>query len=77
MVDRVLLTRITTDVECDTFLDDFTSRTAENGEEGREGKKVWRIASHKELEEYVGFEVKEGEVEEKGFRYRFEMWVLA
>jgi dihydrofolate reductase len=77
MVDRVLLTRITNDVECDTFLDDFTNRTTGPGEGGKEGKKVWRIASHKELEEYVGFEVKEGEVEEKGFKYRFEMWVLA
>lgn len=74
MVDRVLLTRITNEVECDTFLDDFTSRTTiKDGEETR----MWRLASHKELEEYVGFEVKEGEVEEKGFKYRFEMWVLA
>lgn len=73
MVDRVLLTRITNEVECDTFLDDFTSRRTS----GSGDAKMWRLASHKELEEYVGFDVQEGEVEEKGFKYRFEMWVLA
>jgi dihydrofolate reductase len=72
----VLLTRITNEVECDTCLDDFTSRTTTTSESGEESK-MWRLASHKELEEYVGFEVKEGEVEEKGFKYRFELWVLA
>lgn len=71
LVDRVLLTRLTNEVECDTFLDDFTSRSTDGG------NKVWRKASHLELEEYVGFEVKEGDVEEKGFQYRFEMWVIA
>jgi dihydrofolate reductase len=75
MVDRVLLTRITNEVECDTFLDDFTSRMSSLGHGSQD--KMWRLAEHRELEQYVGFEVKEGEVEEKEFKYRFEMWVLA
>ena len=74
-MNRVLLTRVTGsdagDIECDTFLEDFTAHTKPDG------GKTWRLASHKELEEYIGFEVQEGEVAEKGFRYRFELWVLA
>lgn len=62
-VDRVLLTRVLESLDCDVFLDDFTKM---------EG---WRRASHVELREWVGWEVPEGEVEEKGLRYRYEMWV--
>lgn len=68
-MNRVLLTRINSDIECDTFLNDFAAQ--EIG-----GRRVWRLASHPELEEWVGFEVPKGEVEEKGIKYRFEMWVL-
>lgn len=64
LVDRVLLTRVVSpEYECDTFLDDFTNRPG------------WKLSSHNELCEWVGWEVPEGEVEEKGVRYRFEMWV--
>jgi dihydrofolate reductase len=65
----VLLTRINSDIECDTFLTDFAAQETN-------GRRVWRLASHSELEEWVGFEVPKGEVEEKGIKYRFEMWVL-
>ncbi|KAK4686853.1 dihydrofolate reductase, partial [Tremellales sp. Uapishka_1] len=64
LVDRVLLTRIIDEFSCDTFLDDFTSR------------KEWHRSTHAELCEWVGWAVPEGEVEEKGVRYRYEMWVL-
>ncbi|KAK8847543.1 hypothetical protein IAR55_005401 [Kwoniella newhampshirensis] len=72
LVNRVLLTRIISDQfndRCDAFLEDFTSHTSE-------GKKLWRKCSIEELREWVGWEVQE-ENEEKGVRYRFEMWVLA
>lgn len=37
---------------------------------------VWKFKQrpHSALEEFVGFRVPEGEVEEKGVRYRFELW---
>jgi dihydrofolate reductase len=64
LVDRVLLTRILADdVECDTFLYDFT----------KEDK--WVKASHGDLCGWIGFEVDEVN-EEKGIRYRYEMWTL-
>lgn len=62
-VDRILLTRVLKQIDCDTFLADFTSDSA------------WRQASHDELCEWVGWDVPEGEVEEKGIKYRYEMWV--
>lgn len=64
LVDRVLLTRILDQdsaIECDTFLHDFT---VDQG---------WKKASHGELCTWIGFEVEE-ENEEKGLRYRYEMW---
>jgi dihydrofolate reductase len=63
LVDRILLTRVLTPFACDTFLTDF----AATGN--------WRQANHDELQEWVGGEVQPGEVEEKGVKYRFEMWV--
>ncbi|GMK59385.1 hypothetical protein CspeluHIS016_0704000 [Cutaneotrichosporon spelunceum] len=62
-VDRVLLTRVLERLPCDVFLSDFTALPG------------WRQASHDELKEWVGWDVPEGEVEEKGIRYRYEMWV--
>jgi dihydrofolate reductase len=63
LVDRILLTRVLTPFACDTFFTDF----AATGN--------WRQASHGELQEWVGGEVQPGEVEEKGVKYRFEMWI--
>ncbi|WWD07502.1 hypothetical protein V865_005603 [Kwoniella europaea PYCC6329] len=71
MVDRVLLTRILSpEYECDAFLEDFTSHS--NSENG---KKVWKKSTHEQLQDWLGFEVEE-ENEEKGTKYRYEMWVL-
>jgi dihydrofolate reductase len=61
--DRVLLTRVLQTINCDAFLADFTADAA------------WRRASHQELCDWVGWEVPEGDIEEKGIKYRFEMWV--
>ena len=64
-MDRVLLTRILSpDFECDVFLDDFQKDEAE-----------WKRVSHKALQEWVGFEVPEGEQEESGIKYEFQMWI--
>jgi dihydrofolate reductase len=65
LVTRVLLTRILSDFECDTYLEDFAAQD-----------KRWTLANHAELSQWVGFDVPEGEIEEKGTRYRFEMWIL-
>lgn len=63
LVDRALLTRVLTDFECDTFLHDFTKAA------------TWEKKSHAELCEWIGFQVDE-ENEEKGVRYRYEMWTI-
>lgn len=65
LVDRVLLTRVTSpEFECDTHLHPFT-------EEDK-----WEQASHDQLSEYVGFDVPSGIQTEKDVTYRYEMWVL-
>lgn len=68
LVDRVLLTRVLEPAfdECDVFLPDFSAQ---------EGGKRWRRSGHGELVEWVGWDVPEGVVEEKGVKYRYEMWV--
>ncbi|WRT64631.1 uncharacterized protein IL334_001564 [Kwoniella shivajii] len=71
LVDRVLLTRIIEpEFQCDTFLEDFTSHASPQN-----GNKVWRKTSHEEMKEWVGWDVDEKH-EEKGTKYKFEMWVL-
>ena len=40
---------------------------------GKDGE--WRRASHKDLEDFVGFEVVEGDQKEKDVVYEFQMWV--
>lgn len=64
LISQILLTRIISPAfdECDVHLPDFTL------------DKVWQLRPHTELERFVGFDVKEGEIEEKGVRYRFELW---
>jgi len=64
LVDRVLLTRVMTDFECDTFLHDFSAQ-----------EDVWKLAKHDELCQWAGWEVPSGEIDEKGVKYRYEMWV--
>ena len=68
LVDRVLLTRIVQpDFDCDTHLTDFASQSDQQG-------KIWRPSSHAELCDWVGWQVPSGEIEEKGVRYKYEMW---
>ncbi|KAK0208231.1 dihydrofolate reductase-like domain-containing protein [Desarmillaria ectypa] len=69
-VDRILLTRIISPSfdECDVFMPNFLAET-------NEGVLVWKKATHDALKEWIGFEVPEGEQEEKGIRYEFQMWV--
>ncbi|WWD21634.1 hypothetical protein CI109_106120 [Kwoniella shandongensis] len=74
LVDRVLLTRIIStqfDEQCDAFLEDFTNHIDE-----KSGEKRWRRCNLAELREWIGWDVQE-ENEEKGVKYRYEMWVLA
>ena len=49
--------------ECDVFLPDFAATGA------------WRRTEHEELVRWVGWDVPEGVVKEKGVEYRYEMWV--
>jgi dihydrofolate reductase len=62
---RILLTRVLTDFDCDTF---FPTRLEEG--DGGEWKKKTRI----DLDHWVGEEVPEGIQEEDGTRYVFEMY---
>ena len=66
-VDRILLTRIIAPEfeECDVFIQNFIE---EHGDS-------WKRAEYWELREWAGFEVPEGEQEENGVRYEFQMWV--
>lgn len=70
-VDRVLLTRILTPefAECDVFMPDFLA------EQRADGERIWSRSTHRDLQEWVGFDVPEGELEEKGVKYEFQMWV--
>ena len=66
-LDRILLTRILSPEfkECDTFFQDICKEKSEE----------WTRSAHATLQEWVGFEVPEGEQEEKGLKYEFQMWV--
>ncbi|GHJ87366.1 hypothetical protein NliqN6_3768 [Naganishia liquefaciens] len=67
LVDRILLTRVIEPAfdECDVFLPDFAAQ------------EDWQRSTHGELVEWVGWDVPEGVVEEKGVKYRYEMWARA
>ena len=70
VVDRILLTRIISpEFDCDVFMPDFLKDQQEDG------SKVWGRATHEALEAWVGFDVPEGEQEENGVKYEFQMWV--
>jgi dihydrofolate reductase len=66
---RILLTRVLSDFECDTF---FPVQLNEDGK--GEG---WERKSKQELDEWVGETVAEGVQEENGTKYVFEMWERA
>jgi dihydrofolate reductase len=63
---RILLTRILTDFECDTF---FPVQLNEDGT--ADG---WERKTKEELDSWVGETVPEGVQEENGTKYVFEMW---
>ena len=63
---RILLTRVLTAFECDTF---FPIRLNEDGK--AEG---WERKSKEELDRWAGETVPEGVQEEEGTKYVFEMW---
>ncbi|KAK4146944.1 dihydrofolate reductase-like domain-containing protein [Dichotomopilus funicola] len=64
---RVLLTRVLTAFECDTF---FPIRL----DEGPEGDKEWKRVGQEEMDRWVGEAVPRGVQVEGGTEYRFEMW---
>jgi dihydrofolate reductase len=66
---RILLTRVLTDFECDTF---FPVQLNEDGT--ADG---WTRKTKDELDSWVGETVPEGVQEENGTRYVFEMWERA
>ncbi|KAF8974054.1 dihydrofolate reductase [Flammula alnicola] len=69
-VDRILLTRILSPEfnECDVFMPEFLKQ--DSAKETR-----WIRSSHEALQQWVGFDVQEGEQEENGVKYEFQMWV--
>ena len=66
---RILLTRVLTDFECDTF---FPVQLNEDGT--ADG---WTRKTKDELDSWVGESVPQGVQEENGTRYVFEMWERA
>ena len=63
---RILLTRVLSDFDCDTF---FPVQLNEDGK--GEG---WERKTKQELDQWVGETVAEGVQEENGTKYVFEMW---
>ncbi|SPQ22325.1 c2959717-f7cf-4ae9-a11e-8acc420ed87e [Thermothielavioides terrestris] len=64
---RVLLTRVRSEFECDTF---FPVRLGEGGN----GEPGWRRSGQAEMDAWVGEEVPRGVQSEAGTEYEFEMW---
>lgn len=61
--DKVLLTKIAQEYECDShFSVDL------------DGDKSWRLASRERLQEFVGEEIEEGGIEEKGVGFEFLLY---
>lgn len=65
LTKRILLTRVLTDFECDTFFP--TDLSEESGSE-------WQKKSKKELDQWVGEQLPDGVQDENGVRYLFEMY---
>ncbi|KAI1818841.1 dihydrofolate reductase [Poronia punctata] len=71
---RILLTRIMTDFECDTFFP-LQLGTEEGKEKGQgQGQGEWVRKTKKELDEWTGEMVPEGLQVENGTGYEFQMW---
>lgn len=63
---RILLTRVMTDFECDTF---FSLKLSES-----QGDSKWVKSSKGELDSWTGEAVPEGIQEENSTQYEFQMW---
>ena len=64
---RLLITRILSEFQCDTF---FPLEVSERGE----GAAGWTVKSKSELDGWTGEEVPAGVQEENGTQYEFQMW---
>jgi len=79
--NRILLTRILSPAfeECDVFFPNLNQRKQDgiNDEVSNidDSAVTWKQTSHAELVNWVGFDVPEGEQEEQGVRYEFQMWI--
>ena len=72
--DRLLLTRIKREFECDVFFPlRFTGDGEEEGGENVTGAR-WVRASKEELDRWTGEEVPGGVQSENGIEWEFEMW---
>ena len=69
--DRLLLTRIKREFECDVF---FPLRLAEEGSRIEGKGSSWVRASKEELDRWTGEEVPGGLQSENGIEWEFEMW---
>ncbi|WWC68096.1 uncharacterized protein I206_102017 [Kwoniella pini CBS 10737] len=70
LINRILLTRIISEFKCDSFLEDFKSHKSL-----KNNLPIWKKSNHLELENWLGFKIDE-ENEEKGVKYKYEMWTL-
>ena len=68
---RVLLTRVKTEFECDTF---FPVELQEDEEQSTVSKSEWRKCTKTELDEFTGEDVPAGLQKEDGVEWEFEMW---
>ncbi|KAK3692924.1 dihydrofolate reductase [Podospora appendiculata] len=71
---RVLLTRVLTDFECDTFFPLVLGGEEGEGAEAAAVESGWRRSDKSALDEWAGEVVPEGVQEENGTRYEFQMW---
>ncbi|KAI0166270.1 dihydrofolate reductase [Xylariaceae sp. FL1272] len=68
---RVLLTRVLSDFDCDTF---FPLKLSEDSSDVESGKGKWVRKSKAELDHWAGEAVPEGIQEESHTQYEFQMW---
>ncbi|KAI0481614.1 dihydrofolate reductase [Xylaria cf. heliscus] len=69
---RVLLTRVMSDFECDTFFPLQLSEAPSEAERGGAGR--WVRKSKEDLDQWTGETVPEGIQEENQTQYEFQMW---
>jgi dihydrofolate reductase len=71
---RVLLTRVMSDFECDTFFPLQLSESSTAEGEGSGGTGKWVKRSKEELDYWTGETVPEGIQEENQTQYEYQMW---